>query len=53
MGLGDEYFTNNNEFIFLMKDLDVLRSGDIKVMKVNSDITSLRDIKHIMNGYKI
>ncbi|EAC1840545.1 methyl-accepting chemotaxis protein [Campylobacter lari] len=49
----NKYFTSNNEFMVLMKDFDILKSGGVKTIQASEDLSSLRGIKHIMSGDKL
>ncbi|WP_173788064.1 methyl-accepting chemotaxis protein [Campylobacter lari] len=53
MGLDSKYFTNKNEFMVLMRDLDVKNPGGMTVLEASSDITRLRGISHILKGDKL
>nr|WP_250324981.1 methyl-accepting chemotaxis protein [Campylobacter lari] len=53
LGVDDKYFTNQNEFMILMRDVDIVNSGGMQTLAASQEISSTRAIKSLMGGDKL
>ncbi|ENQ6620038.1 methyl-accepting chemotaxis protein, partial [Campylobacter lari] len=53
LGVDDKYFTNQNEFMILMRDADIVNSGGMQTLAASQEISSTRAIKSLMGGDKL
>ncbi|MCV3431439.1 MCP-domain signal transduction protein [Campylobacter lari] len=49
----EKYFTNNNEFMVLMRDSDINNAGGMQTLAASEEIAKTRAIKNLMNGNKL
>ncbi|EGH4468325.1 methyl-accepting chemotaxis protein [Campylobacter lari] len=49
----EKYFTNNNEFMILMRDSDTNNAGGMQTLAASEEIAKTRAIKNLMNGNKL
>ncbi|EAH4572172.1 methyl-accepting chemotaxis protein, partial [Campylobacter sp. 2352 PW] len=53
LGVDTKYFTNNNEFMILMKDNDANNAGGMQTIAASEEIASTQAIKNLMGGDKL
>ncbi|EAI5467282.1 methyl-accepting chemotaxis protein, partial [Campylobacter lari] len=53
LGVDTKYFTNNNEFMVLMKDNDANNAGGMQTIAASEEIASTQAIKNLMGGDKL
>ncbi|HEC1753280.1 TPA: methyl-accepting chemotaxis protein, partial [Campylobacter lari] len=53
LGVDTKYFTNNNEFMILMKDNDANNAGGMQIIAASEEIASTQAIKNLMGGDKL
>ncbi|ECK1947241.1 methyl-accepting chemotaxis protein [Campylobacter lari] len=49
----EKYFTNNNEFMVLMRDSDINNAGGMQTLAASEEIAKTRAVKNLMNGNKL
>ncbi|XMD88995.1 MCP-domain signal transduction protein [Campylobacter lari] len=49
----EKYFTNNNEFMILMRDADINNAGGMQTLAASEEIAKTRAVKNLMNGNKL
>ncbi|MBT0825533.1 hypothetical protein KJQ85_00390 [Campylobacter lari] len=49
----EKYFTNNNEFMVLMRDSDINNAGGMQILAASEEIAKTRAVKNLMNGNKL
>ncbi|MCR8677499.1 methyl-accepting chemotaxis protein [Campylobacter sp. S4:11] len=53
LGVDDKYFTNQNEFMILMRDADIVNSGGMETLAASEEVASTQAIKNLMSGDKL
>ncbi|HEC1760032.1 TPA: methyl-accepting chemotaxis protein [Campylobacter lari] len=53
IGVDPKYFSNNNEFMVLMRDVDINNAGGMQTLAASEEIAKTRAIKNLMNGNKL
>ncbi|MCV3374413.1 methyl-accepting chemotaxis protein [Campylobacter lari] len=53
IGVDPKYFSNNNEFMVLMRDADINNAGGMQTLAASEEIAKTRAIKNLMNGNKL
>ncbi|EGG0462774.1 methyl-accepting chemotaxis protein [Campylobacter lari] len=53
IGVDPKYFTNNNEFMVLMRDTDTNNAGGMQTLAASEEIARTQAIKNLMGGNKL
>ncbi|MCV3451116.1 methyl-accepting chemotaxis protein [Campylobacter lari] len=53
LGVDVKYFSNNNEFMVLMRDVDINNAGGMQTLAASEEIAKTNAIKNLMGGGKL
>ncbi|RKO64450.1 hypothetical protein CKA54_05320 [Campylobacter sp. P255] len=53
LGVDPKYFTDNSEFMVLMRDTDIHNAGGMQTLAASEEIVKTRAIKNLMTGSKL